>query len=794
MSIGTIKLTNGSNAVVGTSTTFNTDLKSGDVISTTIGGVSYTLFVQTVTSSTAATLSDVFTGPTTTGAAYVAVPQQTLNRITASLAAQTSEAVRRILQDNANWQAFYSTAGDVTVTLPDGTPTGQQISGPSWSRMQTVIGNPLQLRGDIGTTANINTFSPTSAFVGIWGKLSSVGATIANGFPEEGAVGMLEVFPYNQYNGLQRYTVRGGKQYLRNLTGNFSVNGPWSDWLSVASSVSASKSLLDTENLNDLNTMARFGTYKVGGGTLANNYPYESFAGSIEVVQGYGNGAQQFAVSNYGNTFVRYMNSATTWSAWVNTGMAALPGFFSGNADTLLDDGDYPTTSATTGLPDPAIFGWTAWPNNCRLNVRTIRNNTSITQTFTVYSTSAAYNGRHFIRHKYSAGAWTSWRENLDESSIGALYGMGLSNTPVKDPFDFQQVDMVNGQCVLTTVGNWVNPPPGIALAANTNALIACELTMPNRLILRIISNATSGGNKSEYRVVVTGVKGARTPFVTQLFNSDSSTIIPLTNGGTGASSASTARSALGLGGSATLNVGTGAGTVAAGNDARIVNAIQGGSSASLKSIELSDETPFIDFHYGSSVEDFTSRLAARSVNNVTVMGATGGSAIFTVDGGYQTKQGIRGAYGGHGYNWYWNNTAMEMWIGTTSVGTVNLTATSDKLLKKDIAYQPISGALAEVCRWMPATFKFKARGVLPESREMLGFVANDLVDVSPECVAGNGLKEGWDEDKPDSPYTLDTTAMLAKAVMAIQELKREVDTLKAAMSLSESGSEPHAR
>ena len=116
MSAGTIRLTNGSTAVVGTSTTFNSDLKSGDVISLTIGGVPYTLFVDTVTSNTAATLTDPFTGPTTTGVAYVAVPQMALNRITASLAAQTAEAVRRVLQENANWQAFYSGSGDITVT------------------------------------------------------------------------------------------------------------------------------------------------------------------------------------------------------------------------------------------------------------------------------------------------------------------------------------------------------------------------------------------------------------------------------------------------------------------------------------------------------------------------------------------------------------------------------------------------------------------------------------------------------------------------------------------------------
>lgn len=139
MSAGTIRLTNGSTAVVGTGTAFTSDLKSGDVITATVGGIFSTLFVGAVTSNTALTLTDPFTGPTTAGQAWVAVPQLTLNRITAALAAQTAESVRRILQENANWQAFYSGTGDITVTLPDGSPTGRQVPGPSWKKISDLI-------------------------------------------------------------------------------------------------------------------------------------------------------------------------------------------------------------------------------------------------------------------------------------------------------------------------------------------------------------------------------------------------------------------------------------------------------------------------------------------------------------------------------------------------------------------------------------------------------------------------------------------------------------------------------
>lgn len=56
---------------------------------------------------------------------------------------------------------------------------------------------------------------------------------------------------------------------------------------------------------------------------------------------------------------------------------------------------------------------------------------------------------------------------------------------------------------------------------------------------------------------------------------------VAITDGGTGASTASGARTNLGLGGAATLNVGTSAGTVAAGDDSRITGAAQKASNLS---------------------------------------------------------------------------------------------------------------------------------------------------------------------------------------------------------------------
>ena len=136
MSAGTLKLTNNSTAVVGTSTVFTTDLKPGDFITATIGGVLYTLPVDTVTSNTAATLVSAFTGPTTTGAAWAAVPRKTMNQVTAELVAQSTEALRGLLAEKGVWVQFYTAPGDITVQLSPSVPA---VTGPGWQKILELL-------------------------------------------------------------------------------------------------------------------------------------------------------------------------------------------------------------------------------------------------------------------------------------------------------------------------------------------------------------------------------------------------------------------------------------------------------------------------------------------------------------------------------------------------------------------------------------------------------------------------------------------------------------------------------
>ncbi|EGT5184283.1 hypothetical protein FZI02_02375 [Cronobacter sakazakii] len=138
MSAGTITLTNNSATVNGSGTTF-TDLESGDFIVAKAGGTTYTLAVSTVDSATQVTLVDKYTGPTQSGLAWNLVPRSTQNQVTAELVAQVTQALRGLNYDKANWQQVFSGAGDITVTMPDGT----QYSGPSWPSIVSSVSGKL---------------------------------------------------------------------------------------------------------------------------------------------------------------------------------------------------------------------------------------------------------------------------------------------------------------------------------------------------------------------------------------------------------------------------------------------------------------------------------------------------------------------------------------------------------------------------------------------------------------------------------------------------------------------------
>ncbi|ENN9327434.1 tail fiber domain-containing protein [Citrobacter freundii] len=185
---------------------------------------------------------------------------------------------------------------------------------------------------------------------------------------------------------------------------------------------------------------------------------------------------------------------------------------------------------------------------------------------------------------------------------------------------------------------------------------------------------------------------------------------------------------------------------------------------------------------------DFADGTNRQILNLGSVSGVR--KAVFNAEGGILCKAGINNFSALRtGYFIDYESGPIALYIDSTRVGTLQLATTSDKFLKKEIEYlsdknvmgelSATATALSEVMEWKPATFKFKKRGVIPESETKLGFIANDLIIPSPECVKGKGLEEGFDENNAADAYSLDETAMIAKLTLSIQELQKQITELQ---------------
>ena len=197
MSAGTITLTHNSAAVTGAGTVFTTDLKAGDIIASVVGGVTYTLPVKTVNSAASVTLIKNYDGPTQAGAAWYAIPRDAMNAITAQLAAETAQALRGLNYDKQNWQLVFSSNGNITVRLPD----GSTFSGPSWNSIVSAL-NEKADKTALGTAAAKN--AQASNTDTDKNKLLLVG-----GFGIGGAKTTTEAIEYQQVNSFFGYNATG---------------------------------------------------------------------------------------------------------------------------------------------------------------------------------------------------------------------------------------------------------------------------------------------------------------------------------------------------------------------------------------------------------------------------------------------------------------------------------------------------------------------------------------------------------------------------------------------------------
>ncbi|WP_072036617.1 pyocin knob domain-containing protein [Leclercia adecarboxylata] len=290
---------------------------------------------------------------------------------------------------------------------------------------------------------------------------------------------------------------------------------------------------------------------------IANGYPVAE-RGVLEVFAGGRNNGTQRYTTDGGRLFIRWLTAAwnaasPAWSDWTevgglssNTVLPAAAGL--ADAAYFSQNQTYVLSGSRSDLPS-GING------NCVImSVR--RQGGTIAGLNQLLFTSVGTYERHGAPN--AATGWTSvsWYAGGDANGwrlVGAdamaVIGYGTAPASIKDPFDWQQVDMVTGEKRLTTftATAWVNTPAGITYNSGTNVDITCLINQANRLVLRLTSNAQSAGNRAEYVCTGTGAKGSRNWTIVQNFNSDSSSVVPVSNGGTGSNTVAGAQTNLGL-------------------------------------------------------------------------------------------------------------------------------------------------------------------------------------------------------------------------------------------------------
>jgi hypothetical protein len=162
---------------------------------------------------------------------------------------------------------------------------------------------------------------------------------------------------------------------------------------------------------------------------------------------------------------------------------------------------------------------------------------------------------------------------------------------------------------------------------------------------------------------------------------------------------------------------------------------------------------------------------------SITVVSGIEAGVQIKGGGGYITRTGSGGTYGGNKYNINWTGSVAQLYIDNSFVG--NFSFLSDRRIKKDIAAAP-SGALDRVLRWNVVEYEhadvdiWKSDGV-----RHLGFVADELQAATPFAVTGT--PGAVDEDGKIVPQTLQPIAMIAELAQALQELAAEFAAYRAA-------------
>ncbi|ELW9532965.1 tail fiber domain-containing protein [Enterobacter roggenkampii] len=193
-------------------------------------------------------------------------------------------------------------------------------------------------------------------------------------------------------------------------------------------------------------------------------------------------------------------------------------------------------------------------------------------------------------------------------------------------------------------------------------------------------------------------------------------TALSVAQGGTGSTTESGARTNLGLGNSATRNVGTAAGTVAAGDDNRL-STLEGKTGGSIKGAVIAKRTSDSNPASGGELE--------------SVLQNSGGAALSQFHMFTQMAGNTR-----YGFLRVWDSSTFKDWYFDHSSGNAYAAASwvnnSDRRIKDDL--NPIDDPLGKMKKVRGYTWVRKDDQM--KGSFGIGFVAQEVQEIFPEAVS----------------------------------------------------------
>ncbi|EFE0739800.1 phage tail protein [Escherichia coli] len=323
----------------------------------------------------------------------------------------------------------------------------------------------MKNNGEMPLDADLNTFGPVKAYLGIWSKATSTNATLEKNFPEDNAVGVLEVFAAGNFAGTQRFTTRDGNVYIRRLANKWNgSDGPWGIWRHTQS---ATRPLSTTIDLNTLGAAEHLGLWRNSSSAIASyerNYPEEGgFAqGMLEILEGGNYGRTQRYTTRRGNMYVRCLAASwdasnPQWEPWLRVGHQSESRYYEGDLNDVTSPGIYSVTGKATNGPVLDGNGVTVLGI---LEVLRRFDGVNVWQRYTTAGTGTTLKGRTFER-VFTGSSWSEWREVYTSYSLPLNLGIGGAAAKLTS-LDWQTYDFVPGSLITVRLDNMTNIPDGM--------------------------------------------------------------------------------------------------------------------------------------------------------------------------------------------------------------------------------------------------------------------------------------------------------------------------------------------